>query len=500
MAVAIPQASQTDARFSTYSGAPSLHPSLAPTFETQTTSNRSSTNRASQQTYLMPQNEKGQSPYGQAGQEAIASSSTLSSTTDPKAQDIKSWSSAFARMQDERLDKQRYEMSGNKSEEVSKLALGAKVERALARRMTGQDAQFTNTMRFTTALQDEAALHGDHDFFNCSECGLQLGHVPSPPRGTMHVKQRGVTSPRRSTKAQASKKNAETLRQAAKRQEHAEDFTELPSLNGATAATAAGMSTFVNHYAVLHLPVFANHISIKSAYQDRVKRLDERSAAAAFEQGITRRLPVSLFEANQQKAITATPSTPNPRRDSGLGIETILLAGDIHLPIDKRIASNSKLSEIPTAENTKVPDLFLRPPPEPNLNPTTIPNDWTWYPYTSEQICRRNILDAAFNILIHPIKKRRYDLQYLPTLQRYQIERIVKDDQTETQKRLAVRQLGNWVVSLEKGRSVEMTVGTVPLPWTREFEEMGSGMDWSLKPVSGMAGEVVQAWVDSMDV
>merc|ERR1712072_1062517 len=144
MAVAIQQASQTDARFSTYSGAPSLHPSLAPTFETQTTSNRSSTNRASQQEYLMPQNEKGQSPYGQAGQEAIASSSTISSTTDPKAQDIKSWSSAFARMQDERLDKQRYEMSGNKSEEVSKLALGAKVERALARRMTGQDAQFTS--------------------------------------------------------------------------------------------------------------------------------------------------------------------------------------------------------------------------------------------------------------------------------------------------------------------------------------------------------------------
>jgi hypothetical protein len=46
-------------------------------------------------------------------------------------------------MQDERLDKQRYTMSSNKSDEVSKLALGAKVERALARRMTGQDATFS---------------------------------------------------------------------------------------------------------------------------------------------------------------------------------------------------------------------------------------------------------------------------------------------------------------------------------------------------------------------
>ncbi|TKA66128.1 hypothetical protein B0A55_09697 [Friedmanniomyces simplex] len=68
-------------------------------------------------------------------------SSTLSST-DPKSADLKSWSGTLERMQDERLDKQRYVMSGNKSDEVSKLALGAKVERALARRMTGQDATF----------------------------------------------------------------------------------------------------------------------------------------------------------------------------------------------------------------------------------------------------------------------------------------------------------------------------------------------------------------------
>jgi len=86
--------------------------------------------------------EKGRTIYSNADPSATASSSTLSST-DPKAADIKSWSGALERMQDERLDKQRYVMSGNKSEEVSKLALGAKVERALARRMVGQDAHFT---------------------------------------------------------------------------------------------------------------------------------------------------------------------------------------------------------------------------------------------------------------------------------------------------------------------------------------------------------------------
>lgn len=71
---------------------------------------------------------------------SAGSSSTLAA--DPKAADITSWSAGFERMQDARLDKQRYVMSGNKSDEVSKLALGAKLERALGRRMTGQDASF----------------------------------------------------------------------------------------------------------------------------------------------------------------------------------------------------------------------------------------------------------------------------------------------------------------------------------------------------------------------
>lgn len=78
-----------------------------------------------------------------AQQASAGSSSTLGNSSDPKAADIKSWSAGFERMQDARLDKQRYVMSGNKSEEVSKLALGAKLERALGRRMTGQDATFS---------------------------------------------------------------------------------------------------------------------------------------------------------------------------------------------------------------------------------------------------------------------------------------------------------------------------------------------------------------------
>lgn len=47
------------------------------------------------------------------------------------------------RMEDVRLQSQRFTVSEGKQEEMSRLALGAKLERALSRRMTGQDAVFT---------------------------------------------------------------------------------------------------------------------------------------------------------------------------------------------------------------------------------------------------------------------------------------------------------------------------------------------------------------------
>lgn len=74
--------------------------------------------------------------------EGRTSMSTVGSA-DPRTQDIKSWKAGFQRMSDERLEKQRYQLSEQKVDEINTIALGAKVERALNRRMTGQDAQFT---------------------------------------------------------------------------------------------------------------------------------------------------------------------------------------------------------------------------------------------------------------------------------------------------------------------------------------------------------------------
>lgn len=70
--------------------------------------------------------------------------SDASTANDPKSQDIKTWNAGFDRLEDKRLVQQRYVPSDNKTADMSKLALGAKVQRALDRRMSSQDAVFTN--------------------------------------------------------------------------------------------------------------------------------------------------------------------------------------------------------------------------------------------------------------------------------------------------------------------------------------------------------------------
>jgi hypothetical protein len=65
-------------------------------------------------------------------------------------------------MLDSRLDRQRYIPSGDKVEELGKIALGAKVERALARRLVGQDAIFTvATAAHGSSVSSERSTVGD---------------------------------------------------------------------------------------------------------------------------------------------------------------------------------------------------------------------------------------------------------------------------------------------------------------------------------------------------
>lgn len=76
---------------------------------------------------------------------SIAPSTT--SSIDPRSAEIKAWNAGLDRLEDKRLTSQRYVASADKIDNLSKLALGAKLDRALSRRMSEQDAVFRHTPR-----------------------------------------------------------------------------------------------------------------------------------------------------------------------------------------------------------------------------------------------------------------------------------------------------------------------------------------------------------------
>lgn len=61
-------------------------------------------------------------------------------TSDSTIADIRTIATGLERMENPALSNQRVPLSEQKSEDMKKLALGAKLDRALERRMTGQDA------------------------------------------------------------------------------------------------------------------------------------------------------------------------------------------------------------------------------------------------------------------------------------------------------------------------------------------------------------------------
>lgn len=116
-------------RLSTYSMTPTLTPSIAPS-------------RLSCAPSCAPSYAYSDAPSeGQSGN--TTSSLTYSEKASPLAQDIRTLTSGLARLDQPKLQNQRYEVSEDKKEDMSKLALGAKLDRALGRRMVGQDASFS---------------------------------------------------------------------------------------------------------------------------------------------------------------------------------------------------------------------------------------------------------------------------------------------------------------------------------------------------------------------
>lgn len=88
------------------------------------------------------------------------SENTLSNlpTGDTELNDIKSLSDGLRRLENKNLMQQRFVPTPKKTDDLNKLALGAKVERALGRRMSGQDA----VMRKPDVISEKQALATGH--------------------------------------------------------------------------------------------------------------------------------------------------------------------------------------------------------------------------------------------------------------------------------------------------------------------------------------------------
>lgn len=71
---------------------------------------------------------------------SVANTIKTSLTSDSAQQEIKDIEDGLEKLANKKLQSQRFVPSAEKSENLSKLALGAKLERALGRRMGGQDA------------------------------------------------------------------------------------------------------------------------------------------------------------------------------------------------------------------------------------------------------------------------------------------------------------------------------------------------------------------------
>jgi hypothetical protein len=69
--------------------------------------------------------------------------------------EIKELAQGLDRLKDKRLEQQRFVASAQKTDDLSKLALGGKIERALGRRFTKQDAVMRVKPREPVTAMDE---------------------------------------------------------------------------------------------------------------------------------------------------------------------------------------------------------------------------------------------------------------------------------------------------------------------------------------------------------
>lgn len=138
-----------------------LHLFKIPFFSSTLTSRHSKPRRSKNNNTEFPPNPTGRKQVSNSqrfstisGTASLAlSDHTISSamTGDSRLAEIKELGAGLERLENKPLSKQRFVPTAEKTDNLNKLALGAKVERALGRRMSSQDA----IMRKRTSVDEE---------------------------------------------------------------------------------------------------------------------------------------------------------------------------------------------------------------------------------------------------------------------------------------------------------------------------------------------------------
>jgi len=89
---------------------------------------------------------------------SVANTVKTSLTSDSAHQEIKDIEEGLEKLENKKLMSQRFVLNEERSEEFRKLALGAKLERALGRRMGGQDAVMRKKNVSVSSIENEKML------------------------------------------------------------------------------------------------------------------------------------------------------------------------------------------------------------------------------------------------------------------------------------------------------------------------------------------------------
>ena len=92
---------------------------------------------------------------------SVANTVKTSLTSDSAQQEILDIEEGLEKLENPKLSSQRFVLSQERSENLSKLALGAKLERALGRRMNSQDAVMREKVVRSDTIDNEKVLLKD---------------------------------------------------------------------------------------------------------------------------------------------------------------------------------------------------------------------------------------------------------------------------------------------------------------------------------------------------